>query len=519
MRLTALALCVGLCSAGQVSAATHAIVIGIDKYAFHPNLQGAVNDSVDLSGALKTRIDGQMTVLIDAQANRENFDRAWSDVLEGARDGDTLIFSFSGHGVTAVDDDAYRDEADGLDELLVLQPAIPDATGLDAKEYVRDDELFQLFRQAEEKGIRVVFVADACHSGGLSRQVLSPEISEAGLPFRLTQFSTRPSKPAINDAGFKPKPEVSENVIFISATNERRKLQELLIDGKAHGALSYYTARAFEGRADKDDDGLLTGEELKNYVIPMVVAAAADRQIPEFTGSELARGILLVPRTGPVKAQSELPQVSVFIDPPMETGLQIDGMRIASSISAADLVFRAPGKTLHNSAGDQLAEDLPLSGLGQAVASMRLRSWLHKLAEAGNPLSIGIDPDDRLYGPGCAVRLIANSNKYRHFTAFNLTATGRIQLLFPLADFADPLLWESSEPWSIKSKVTEPFGADFLVFIASRTPLTELHALFKANGSPTDPIAFFNSMSLALGDNEYEIGLKGAYTARTADPC
>ena len=70
-----------------------------------------------------------------------------------------MVITYSGHGTWQPDDNA--DEPDMRDEALCPHD-------LDSKGPLLDDELFEIFTEAE-RGARVVFLSDSCHSGSVAR--------------------------------------------------------------------------------------------------------------------------------------------------------------------------------------------------------------------------------------------------------------------------------------------------------------------------------------------------------------
>ena len=529
MRVIFLSLMLLVLVAGSSTAATHAIIIGIDNYTRHPKLLGAVNDARDLEKTLKPRVDGVFEVLIDEQATRANFDNAWKQILDSAQVDDLLIFSFSGHGVTQADDNDFRDEIDGLDELLLFQPFDEQPGSGFTEEYLLDDELFDLFKQAEKKKLKILFIADACHSGGLARAVGDLEISKTGLPYRFTKLGGQsPVRPESTEEIVK-KPEIPDNVAFLSATNERMRLQEVLIEKQPRGALSYYVARAIEGHADKNKDNVITDDELKQFVIQNVRAKASQRQIPEMITSKINQQLIIVDKTHKtIKPETEVPPpeksgIRLFVKKSNQLPNPIDGAIFVNSVAAAEVIFDPADGRLFNAFGDMLSEDMSFASLPAAIEAMRVRNFLLDRLGKGHLLEIDLKPDDRLYTADCHVIFQVKNFNYRHFTVVDLVANGQLQFLFPIIDpnrgLNDPLLWKSSHPWEIKNRVSEPFGADFLIFIASERPLIELHKQLELFGATMRPQQFLELLASGLEDQKYQIGLRGTYTSRKGNPC
>ncbi|MGE0809409.1 MAG: caspase family protein [Immundisolibacter sp.] len=148
-----------------------ALCIGINNYpGTHMDLQGCVNDAADWSQVLTAR-GFAVTTLLDATATKAAMVTAMSALIAGGVAGDSLVITFSGHGTYQPDADG--DEADGLDEALC--PHDIQTRG----EALVDDEIRAIFA-ARKPGVRVLLIADSCHSGTVSRA--APAEPEADAP-------------------------------------------------------------------------------------------------------------------------------------------------------------------------------------------------------------------------------------------------------------------------------------------------------------------------------------------------
>ena len=161
--------------------AVRALVIGINAYQVLPELEGAVGDARDVARALSGIGVRDLVVLEDAAATRARIVAAWRSMLERAVPGDTLVLSFAGHGGQEPER-VPGSERDGRDEVLLLNGFAQRGAG--TRERIFDDELNAWFMEAGAKGIRVIFVADACHSGTLTR-ALDPRVAAPVVPHGL----------------------------------------------------------------------------------------------------------------------------------------------------------------------------------------------------------------------------------------------------------------------------------------------------------------------------------------------
>jgi uncharacterized caspase-like protein len=135
-----------------------ALCVGINAYEGPVSgLAGCVNAAQDWADALRAR-GFNATTLLDEQATRRGILDGLAGLMERAGYGDTVLFTFSGHGTWMLDEDG--DEADGRDEALCPHDVMGGV--------IVDDDLHALFSD-RRRGVRVVMVSDSCHSGTVMR--------------------------------------------------------------------------------------------------------------------------------------------------------------------------------------------------------------------------------------------------------------------------------------------------------------------------------------------------------------
>jgi hypothetical protein len=151
--------------------ASKALCIGINNYpGTHMDLSGCVNDAQDWAAVLQQR-GYAVSALLDAQATKAAMVQAMTSLIGGAAGGDRLVITYSGHGTYQPDQD--DDESDGLDEGLCPYDI---QTGGGA---LIDDEIHAIFA-ARKPGVRLLLIADSCHSGTVTRA--APAEPEADAP-------------------------------------------------------------------------------------------------------------------------------------------------------------------------------------------------------------------------------------------------------------------------------------------------------------------------------------------------
>ncbi|MFM9089858.1 MAG: caspase domain-containing protein [Cyanobium sp.] len=139
--------------------AKNALCIGINDYpGTESDLRGCVNDANDWAATLTARGFAVKT-LLDGQATKAAMVAAFSDLIRGAKAGDSLAITYSGHGTLAPDTNG--DEADGYDEALCPHD-------IHQGQVLLDDEIHELFNQ-RAAGVRLILISDSCHSGTVTR--------------------------------------------------------------------------------------------------------------------------------------------------------------------------------------------------------------------------------------------------------------------------------------------------------------------------------------------------------------
>lgn len=144
-----------------------ALMVGVNNFK-DPSingLNGCVNDMLDLRALAKkwfgfTNLD--IHCLTDSRATKKNIMDRLCSLRDWAKPGDSVIFSFSGHGSQIRD--RHRDElSDHLDELIC-----PYDMDWDKGTYILDDEMHSIL-DSFTTGVHFEAIIDACHSATMFR--------------------------------------------------------------------------------------------------------------------------------------------------------------------------------------------------------------------------------------------------------------------------------------------------------------------------------------------------------------
>jgi hypothetical protein len=249
-----------------------AVVIGIDRYPHVRQLKYAVNDANLFYEYLVTRnrIPAKNVVLLlNQDATLTNIKSALgTDLKNMAGRDDMVLIYFAGHGVT--ERDAQSPDGDGLEKYLL--PFDADLKDLYATALPMG-ELSRIFNRIRSE--RLIFIADACYSGASGGRTVGMDGMRASIS---ENFVDR-------IAGGKGRV-----VITASGANEVSAEKDEL----QHGVFTYFLVEGLKGSADSDGDGVVTVDEIYDYVSKHVPAATTQEQHPVKKGTVQGRLILSI---------------------------------------------------------------------------------------------------------------------------------------------------------------------------------------------------------------------------------
>ena len=477
-------------SGGQV----RALVVGIDDYLFERRLKGAVADARDLEGALRRAgvPSSDLAVLIDAEATRPTVVAAMTRLVEQTRANDLVIISFAGHG-TQRPESVRGSKPDGLDEAFVLHDFDRRSTRRNP-DLVIGPEMRHWLGQLEAKGADVVFLADTCHGGGLTREV-DPRAEEMSYRSSAIGAAAAAELDLVSQPADAYRDENTfKRVSFLAAVDRNSKAPEVDIPGQPtkRGALSYAVARAIDGNALARGDGVVSRNDLFAYARQVVSQYAQEKQT---IVTEPTRGTGTLDRV--VWRSLSSPGTATAVDtaagpPPDAKPMRVavlngDASALAGikpiftpfvvtpTASDADLSWDARTKDALV-ASDVVARGIEATDVPAVVDRVRSLSELAVISER-RPQTIALEPNNGLHHRGEILLFEARGINDKHALVFNIAGDGRVQFLFPLATDA-PRVADAS--WQLKFQVREPFGSDTVVAIVSDRPLAALETELKS---------------------------------------
>jgi len=494
---------------------TYALVVGIDEYPYDVSLDGAVKDAEDVYRSM-VAAGFQVVKFTNAEARKDAIRNAWDDLVGRAVAGDTIIFTYAGHGAQ-MPELIPGDEADGLDEFLQLPGFDRNRMEETKSEMIVDNEMNIWFAQAESKGVHVLFVSDSCFSGGMSRSITGKTRLAPAVTIKLSP----PSQEAVAGAGMKEN--AFKQVTVLAASLESQPTPEVIINNEPRGALSWSFARAVEGSADRNGDGVITRIELEDYIFANVKTQSEALQVPNFTPQiarsdsevvvRLTRGLPVVAETGGEQQAAVTPRAVKSAHELGWTGqiaLDIagDGER-PKNAEGGGTPFRwdmATG-TFYTPNGDVAAENVGQDRIQSVVDKFVLLDLLKAMASQ-NPGSVSLSPVRDIYAAGNRLRFDAPPGRYGNMLVFNLANTGEVQFLDMQTAGTN-----SAEFKLTDVEIVKPYGADHLVVISTDEPVDAIGAVL-ADRDVT-PATLLQALLTRLDGKEASVAIQPLYTRET----
>lgn len=225
--------------------AKHALCVGINDYpGTGSDLSGCVNDANDWQAALAGR-GYAVTMLLDANATRKNVLAALETLIASGKAGDSLVFTFSGHGSWIPD--TGGDEIDQRDEMICPYDIM-------SNQYLLDDDLAEVFGR-KAAGVSLFFISDSCHSGSVSRLAPVPAVVP-GIPRpRILPPSVFVKDPKVAKqldavAGMADQlPTATQKypALLLAGCRDLELSYDASFNGRANGAFTYYALQALGG--------------------------------------------------------------------------------------------------------------------------------------------------------------------------------------------------------------------------------------------------------------------------------
>jgi len=218
----------------------NAVLVGINYVGSPYQLQGCINDVVNMQAFLVSKYKYNNTTLITdntvLKPTRSNILNAFTKLLSDAQVGDILFFHFSGHGTQTAD--VNRDELEGYDEAIVSSDL----------RLIVDDELNTIIRTYLKPGVTLYAIFDSCHSGTV-------------LDLKYNYLDTTNGlKTTVNSKNY----ETLANVIMFSGCADNQTSADAYINKKFCGAMTYSLLNALNSNSNPTLLSLL--QNMRSYL-------------------------------------------------------------------------------------------------------------------------------------------------------------------------------------------------------------------------------------------------------------
>ena len=510
--------------------AIRALIIGIDAYQHVRQLKGSVADARDIEKALHSMGTTDVVTLVDAQASRAGVLQAISALVQRTNVNDQIILSIAGHG--AQEPESIKgSEPDGMQDVFLLPGFEPTPEG--SQQRILGSEFNHFIRQLELRGAKVLFVADTCHGGGMTREVdpRAAEMSFRQVPtYKLTVDRLVP----VTQEGDPVNELDLDRTTLLAAVDRSTKAPEVKIppiEG-LRGALSYAVARALEGGADANHDGKITMKELFANVRQVVYQLSDQRQnivtqtspgrsVDSDVMFQLTRGLTMLPPSDPPPQSGASPQKNVVVAPAQERSPSKPAVTPAAPVAVA-AAAKNPVPSLHPirlaslngndgdfpkfasrennveivapldnpdliwdpksrdviSWGDVIAYQVDAKDLLTVIDRTAAIRELKRIATK-SPQSVRVAPDDAQHHNEEPVQIELSDVNARSVILFDISGDGTIQMLYPIG--SDPTPTQAGT-LRLPLRVREPFGAEQVVAISTKDRLADLEdALLQLN--------------------------------------
>jgi tetratricopeptide (TPR) repeat protein/uncharacterized caspase-like protein len=275
---------------------SYALVVGISEYKNLPptgQLKFPYRDAADVYTALISAEGGQFPAenvhrLLGKQATLANLKHELEDWLPSVtKDDDRVLIYFAGHGFV-FEGKAY------------LAPYDIDLANVPSSSYPMD-QLGKVIG-GKIKGKWKVLLTDACHSGAITPEADAQQVNASLLQLNRSLFS-------------------------LTASRDREQSFESDIWGGGHGVFTYFAIKGIQGEADVDGDGVVTADELGEYVRENVRRETKARQNPTSERGSFDPNMVLAynptrivsnpgtaPKFGALVIETNMDGVEVFVD-------------------------------------------------------------------------------------------------------------------------------------------------------------------------------------------------------------
>lgn len=234
-----------------------ALIIGVSEYDEAPKLTYADKDAQIIHELLEKTFPEQkknLTLLVNEEASQLNIINGIRDLVVNAKEGDLVIFYFSGHG------DVVDDIIDGEQGFFLAHDASKSRIYYPSGGAVEFSYVNKALTRITDKNAEVWMITDACKSGKI--------INTDGAANTMASLNN----------GF------TKTTKFISCGANELSYEDKELE---QGVFTYFLVRALAGGADSEDSpGLLSVDEINSYMKTQVRKFTGSMQTPKVSASD-----------------------------------------------------------------------------------------------------------------------------------------------------------------------------------------------------------------------------------------
>jgi tetratricopeptide (TPR) repeat protein len=238
---------------------TYAIIIGLSKYKNVINLQYADRDALAFRNYLVKNLKNpqdsvNIELFLNEEAGKFRIGDAISNILQNTKSGDRVYFYFAGHG-------DIEDLSQTENGLLLLYDSPNGNYFAMLHDVIQVSELSNYFGKLSQKGVDVIYVIDACHSGKLKGGTSGSIHTSSAISRSFSENST----------------------VILSCQSNQLSLESQEWGG-GRGLFSFNLENGLRGAADFDKNGIITLFELERFVRDQTFIISEGNQIPVIDG-------------------------------------------------------------------------------------------------------------------------------------------------------------------------------------------------------------------------------------------
>lgn len=483
----------------------YALLVGVGAYKSISTLDGPPND---VSALRKVLIDrwqfdqDKVTSLVNEAATKKKILSELNRLAARVTADDELLIYFSGHGTSRYDAKHGFPMAHTTGGLVPYDftSGANDAEAMSSL-IVGNRDLRPVFLELDRRGVRTIYLADACYSSNSSRSVFSSnEYTRRQIPWPDTggpvKFDEDLGEFKVEQDNYPYKRVVTFAAAGAHETaadiDQRIIRQYPTVDGQPHGAFTDALLRALNGSlpVDANHDGVAQIDEIFNSVRDFMAERAYPHTPKSFplleNDTEHRRQQPLFRRVSVVQverpAQSRL-RVEAK-DPALRAAIaKMDGVELSQG--EGDLVVRGSdnsalcrkGTMIVTSTGD--LDSCQLDGQAESVlARLRQLVWLRSLTvpAEGARMNVSIELADHARSNTVVedekLRMTMAADKSAQLLVLDVSPDGKINLIYPFRTTERQIL-PAGKPLSFPPledknpiRVCGPFGREHVIVAA-----------------------------------------------------